>query len=244
MIGWPLTEVTKRCYSLATFSKSRFRDDGNGNDRESLPRQYSSTLAVFGTPVQLPPGKHVIWLKSRESQGNRKFWLLSVKHVLELKSRESQVPVRTTGSFDYCLWNILELKSRESQVPVRATGSFDYCLWNKQMLACENRRILRLLLCTAENTVCETERKNDFPDVTGFVLTATNKKSRKNGKVIHTRALALILKAGVLRTCQCGETPKLFCHTDKRCLLCATPVPVSKDKLKVFGRTQLDLGSL
>ena len=38
---------------LATFSKSRFRDDGDGNDRESLgnrsrrPRQYSSTLVVI-----------------------------------------------------------------------------------------------------------------------------------------------------------------------------------------------------
>ena len=38
---------------IATFSKSRFRDDGNGNDRESLgnrsrrPRQYSNTLAVI-----------------------------------------------------------------------------------------------------------------------------------------------------------------------------------------------------
>ena len=39
--------------TVATFSKSRFRDDGDGNDRESLgnrsrrPRQYSSTLAVI-----------------------------------------------------------------------------------------------------------------------------------------------------------------------------------------------------
>ena len=38
---------------IATFSKSRLRDNGDGNNRESLgnrsrrPRQYSSTLAVI-----------------------------------------------------------------------------------------------------------------------------------------------------------------------------------------------------
>ena len=38
-----------------------------------------------------------------------------------------------------------------------------------------------------KNTVCETEPKNDFLDVTGFVSTATNKKSQNYWKVIHTR---------------------------------------------------------
>ena len=32
--------------------------------------------------------------------------------------------------------------------------------------------------------------------------------------------------------------------TEKRCLLCEDLVPVSKDKLKVFGKSQLDLGAL
>ena len=43
--------------------------------------------------------------------------------------------------------------------------------------SCENRRIF-------------APPENDFPDVTGFVSTATNKKSRKKGKVnTHARWL-------------------------------------------------------
>ena len=37
---------------------------------------------------------------------------------------------------------------------------------------------------------------------------------------------------------------KQILHTKKRCLLCEDLVPVSKDKLKVFGKSQLDLGAL
>ena len=47
----------------------------------------------------------------------------------------------------------------------------------------------------------------------------------------YTRALALI-------------TPKKKKHTKKRCLLYEDFVPLSKDKLKVFGKSQLDLGAL
>ena len=41
-----------------------------------------------------------------------------------------------------------------------------------------------------------------------------------------------------------GETPKNNLHTEKRCLLYEDLVPVSKDKLKVFGKSQLDVGAL
>ena len=37
---------------------------------------------------------------------------------------------------------------------------------------------------------------------------------------------------------------KQILHTKKRCLLCEDLVPVSKDKLKVFWKSQLDLGAL
>ena len=39
------------------------------------------------------------------------------------------------------------------------------------------------------------------------------------------------------------ELRKKFLHTEKHCSLCEDLVPVSKNKLTVFGKSQLDLGA-
>ena len=102
-------------------------------------------------------------------------------------------------------------------------------------VACENRRIFRLLLCVAENTVCETKPKNDFPDVTGFVSTAINKKSRKNGKVIHTRT-SFGKAWEKLRKKIC--TPRSVVYSARTLFQCL------KTNSKCLGKSQLDLGAL